>query len=253
MADFTTTPSTQYGHTRLDFAVGAAGGFVILPAEDATAEGNRWIWYAPTFIHEPHPLPKPLHAWYLEPILEAGVAVAGVDVGESWGSPAGRATFTEFHRIVTEQFSLAREAILMPQSRGGLMHYNWAAEHPDCVRCIGGIYPVCDVTRPIRIDTVAKPYGLTPSQLLEQLDQHNPLDRLAPLAAAGVPILHVHGAQDEPVPLESNSAELVRRYRDLGGAAELIVIEGKGHEEVREYFQCPQLLDFFLSGGATVG
>lgn len=249
MAAVPTSQSMQYGFVRLDFPVGEARGFVILPADEEPIADGPWLWYAPTFISEPHPLPSDLHAWYAQPALEAGIAVAGVDVGESWGAPAGREIFTEFHRLCVEHFELRRRACLFPQSRGGLMHYNWAAEHADCVCCIGGIYPVCDVTRSIRIETVAKPYGLTPEQLCRRLGEHNPLDRLAPLAEAGVRILHLHGDRDETVPLESNSLELVRRYRSLEGQAELIVIQGKGHEEVPEYFQCPPLLDFFLGCG----
>ena len=251
MADFDTQQSEQYGHRRMDFDVPEAnGGFVILP--QSPADGSPWVWYAPTFVAGDLRLPKPLHEWYLRPLLEAGFAVGGVDVGESWGSPAGRVGYTEFYQLVVREFALAQKACLMPQSRGGLMHYNWAAEHPQCVQCVGAIYPVCDVTRPIRVETISQAYGLTPEQILAQLDRHNPLDRLKPLAEAGVPVLHVHGDQDEPVPLESNSTEFQRRYTRLGGRMKLIVIEGKGHEEVPEYFQRLELLEFFLTQGRTV-
>ena len=43
------------------------------------------------------------------------------------------------------------------------------------------------------------------------------IERLAPLAKAGVPVLHVHGDRDRVVPLDDNSAEFARRYRALGG------------------------------------
>ena len=38
--------------------------------------------------------------------------------------------------------------------------------------------------------------GLTESQLREQLTQHNPICRLAPLAQERIPILQVHGDAD---------------------------------------------------------
>jgi len=252
MAELKTRQSEQYGHTRLDFAVPGGKGFVILPTQ-ASADGDGpWVWYAPTFVGGEKPLPKALHAWYMEPLLGAGFAVGGVDVGESWGSPAGRAAYTELHRVAVEEFGLAAPACLFPQSRGGLMLYNWAAEHPEWARCIGAVYPVTDVTRPQRLETVSAAYGLRPRELLGNLADHNPLDRLAPLAAEGVPILHLHGDQDEPVPLETNSVEFERRYRRLGGPMKLIVVPGKGHEEVPEYFEHPALLDFFLSQGNSV-
>ena len=252
MAELKTRRSEQYGHARLDFAVPGGKGFVILPAHESPADGGPWVWYAPSFVGGEKPLPKALHAWYMEPLLGAGFAVAGVDVGESWGSPAGRTVYGDFHRVVVEEFALARRACLFAQSRGGLMHYNWATEHPERVRCIGAIYPVTDVTRPERLDVVSAAYGLRPRELLGNLADHNPLDRLAPLAAEGVPILHLHGDQDEPVPLETNSVEFERRYGQLGGPMKLIVIPGKGHEEVPEYFEHRALLDFFLSQGETV-
>ena len=141
---------------------------------------------------------------------------------------------------------LAGKAALIGISRGGLYAYNWAAENPQSVRCIGGIYPVCNLRIAAVQDKVCAAYGLPMKQLMEQGVQHNPIDRLAPLAKAGVPVFHVHGDVDKVVPLEDHSGELVRRYRRLGGQADLLVISGKGHEEVVEYFQCPAFLEFFL-------
>jgi predicted esterase len=89
-------------------------------------------------------------------------------------------------------------------------------------------------------------------QLRAQLAKHNPLDRLAGLAAAGVPILHGHGDQDTAVPLPTHSAELARRYRALGGQAQVIVIPGKGHEIAPELWQEPRLAEFFLRHRETV-
>ncbi|NLF29997.1 MAG: prolyl oligopeptidase family serine peptidase [Planctomycetes bacterium] len=252
MTDLQTTETTQYGRTRINLRAGEVEGFVILPAEGGRG-GRPWLWYAPSFMRDPYPLPKDLHAWYLQPVLESGIAVAGVDVGESWGSPAGRALFTRFHALVTERFGLDRRACLMPQSRGGLMHYNWAAEHPDCVRCIGAIYPVCDMKRPIRLEKVAAAYGLTPGQLLAEAHLHHPIDRVAPLAEHRVPILHIHGDQDEVVPLASNSQALIDRYRALGGPGEVIVVAGKGHAEVPEFFQNRRMLEFYLTLGENLG
>jgi pimeloyl-ACP methyl ester carboxylesterase len=241
-----TSRSEQYGHERLDFGVpGSPGGFIIQPAQPA--KGAPWLWYAPSFIKQPYPLPKALHAWLLTRLLDAGIAVAGVDAGEAWGSPAGRAIFSAFYKLVVPEFHLATKACLLAQSRGGLFHYNWAVENPACVRCIGAIYPVCEVTLRARKEEVTRAYGLTTDQILQQLPRHNPVDRLAPLAAARVPLFHIHGEVDAAVPIETNSAELVKRYRQLGGPAELVIIRGKGHEEVPEFFQCSALLEFFLS------
>ncbi len=87
---------------------------------------------------------------------------------------------------------------------------------------------------------------MTEADLSAQLAQHNPVERLVPLAKAKVPVLHVHGDSDAVVPLEKNSGELIRRYQALGGPGKLVTIKGKGHAEIPEFFENEQLLEFFL-------
>ncbi len=57
----------------------------------------------------------------------------------------------------------------------------------------------------------------------------NPIDTLAPLAAAGVRILHIAGDSDIHVPIEENSQIVYDRYIALGGEMDLMVIEGGSH------------------------
>ena len=72
-------------------------------------------------------------------------------------------------------------------------------------------------------------------------------------AAAGVPIFHVHGDKDATVPLEANAGELARRYRQLGGSVELLVIRGKGHQMIKEFIECQPLVDFVVREAASGG
>jgi dipeptidyl aminopeptidase/acylaminoacyl peptidase len=130
-----------------------------------------------------------------------------------------------------------------------LMMYNWAVENPEKVRCIVGIYPVCDLRSYPGLKTASGAYGLTPDDLEKQLMQHNPIDRLQPLAKASIPILHIHGDKDTVVPLEKNSQVVLDRYTELGGKMKLIIIAGKGHAELTEYFQEPRLVQFLMDGG----
>ncbi len=256
----TTTPATaeisqvkqsqQFGTRREDFRLADGhAGFVVLPPKAAADGAKPWIWYAPTFVGAKDALPDAEHDWLFGRLLARGMAIAGVDVGESFGNPAGRAVFTDFHRAVVKHYGLDRRACLLPQSRGGLMLYNWAAEHTDCVQCIGGIYPVCDQASWPGLDKSCAAYGMSRGELAKHLAEHNPIDRLAPLARAKIPILHLHGDADALVPLDRNSGELARRYRVLGGPVELIVVKGKGHYVCPELFQNQRLLDFFLRQG----
>ena len=227
------------------FKVDGRSAFVMLPAA-ANLHPNRptpWVWYAPTLPA----LPEARETWMFERFLAAGIAVAGVDVGESYGSPQGRAQFTAFYQELIEKRGFSRKPVLLPRSRGGLMLYNWAAEHPDSVGGIAGIYPVCNLRSWPGLDKACGAYGLTAAQLEEQLTQHNPIDRLAPLAKAGVPIFHIHGDADDVVPLKDNSALLASRYRELGGNMRMRIPAGQGHNMWEGFFQCEELVEFVIA------
>ena len=83
--------------------------------------------------------------------------------------------------------------------------YAWAAENPDKVSCIYAENPI----------------------LRTRMTKAQPLDRLAPLAKAGVPVLHVCGSRDPW--LDSQTRVLEKRYKELGGAVTVIVEDAKGH------------------------
>ena len=232
----------QFGGRRVNLEVAGRPGFVLTPHDRASDAPASWMWYAPHFDGV---MPRdPLHKWICTRLLDAGMAIAGVDVGESYGSPEGRRIYTEFHRALVGAYHLAGRARLLAQSRGGLMHYNWAVEHPSCVERIAAIYPVCNLADWPGAEKAAPAYGLTPEQMQAQLPQHNPIERLAPLAAANIPILHLHGDCDSVIPLEKHSGEFARRYQALGGPIELVVVPGAEHEEIDAFFTSQKLVDF---------
>ena len=107
------------------FTVGGRKAFLLLP-NGSRAPVLPWVWYAPTLSSPP----DASHEWMFGQWLNHGIAIAGVDVGESFGNPAGRAGFTALYEKLTGEMRLAPKACLLAQSRGGLMHYNWAAEIP---------------------------------------------------------------------------------------------------------------------------
>ena len=57
----------------------------------------------------------------------------------------------------------------------------------------------------------------------------NPVDNLAPLAKARVPLLLVYGDKDTVVPHAENSALVYDRYTALGGPVERVVKPGQDH------------------------
>lgn len=227
------------------FEVAGRTAFVILPASENcyTNRPTPWVWYAPTLPN----LPEARERWMFERFLAAGIAVAGIDVGESYGSPQGRAGFSALYHELVERRGFSRKPCLLARSRGGLMLYNWAAEHPESVGAIAGIYPVCNLRSWPGLERACGAYGVSAEQLDKQLAQHNPVDRLAPLAKAGVPIFHIHGDSDDVVPLLDNSALLASRYRELGGSMRLRIPPGQGHNVWDGFFQCTELVEFVIT------
>ncbi|WP_338687720.1 alpha/beta hydrolase family protein [Haloferula helveola] len=214
--------------------------FVIAP--ETAAKGKPWVWYAPTLPR----LPGSAENWLFERFLKAGVAIAGVDVGESYGSPEGRKIFEEFRVYLVSERGFAEKPCLLARSRGGLMLYSWATEHPEKVAGVAGIYPVCNIASYPGVAKAAGAYGLSPEALEAELAKHNPIDRLEPLAKAKVPILHLHGDKDRTVPLEANSGELAKRYRALGGPIELEVVKEGGHDMWKGWFQSEKMAAFVI-------
>lgn len=83
--------------------------------------------------------------------------------------------------------------------------YEWAIANPDNVSCIYGENPI----------------------LRHYSSQSQPIDNLAPLAKAGIRILHVCGS-DDPW-LESQTRVAEQRYRELGGAITVVIQDGNAH------------------------
>ena len=127
------------------------------------------------------------------------------------------------------------------------MLYCWAAENPNKVKCITGIYPVCNIASYPGLKRASGAYGLTADGLKQQLNKHNPIARLAPLAKAKVPVFHIHGDVDRVVPLELNSGAVKKRYDQLGGIMTLEVVKGQGHNMWAGWFRSQNLVDFIVS------
>ena len=216
----------------------------LISAKNSAAEKSRpWVLYAPAL----EKYPGPEERWMFEKILAAGIAIAGLDVGESYGSPAGGKLFSALHAELAGARGFSGKPVLLGRSRGGLMLLTWAAENPGRVAAFAGIYPVCNLASYPGLAKAAPAYGLAAAQLEARLAEFNPIDRLAPLAAARVPLFSIHGDADKLVPLAANSALLRDRYRALGGPIELIVAPGQGHSLWDGFFRSEELVAFVIA------
>ena len=214
----------------------------LIEAKVEHGQPKGWVWYAPTLPN----LPGPEERWMFERFTRAGVSIAGVDVGESYGSPAGRKLFSDLYREMTEKRGFAKKPVLLGRSRGGLMTLSWAADNPDKVAAFAGIYPVCSVASYPGVAKAAPAYGLTGDELKQRLAEFDPVDRLAPLAKAKVPLFAIHGDVDTVVPLEANSGLVKTRYQSMGGPMELLVPKGQGHSMWEGFFRCEELVAFVI-------
>jgi len=226
-----------------EFTLSGHRAFVILPPESKDTSAQPWVWYAPTLPG----LPSLEEEVMVKQFIDAGLAIAGIDVGESMGSPRGRALFSVLYDELIGVRGFSRKPVLLARSRGGLMHYNWAVEHPDSVGGVAGIYPVCNLQSYPGLDKACGAYEMSEAELAASLPQHSPVDRITPLAEAGVPIFHLHGDDDDVVPLEENSGLLADRYRKLGGEMELVVVAGQGHNRDPHWFRSAAFIEFVIA------
>lgn len=212
------------GFDQYTFAYQDREAIVVCPKHAAT--GNPWIW-RPAFFGA--------FASVDEELLRRGFHVAYYDLTHLYGSPRARKSGTDFYWNMVRMYGLSPKVTLEGFSRGGLFAYNWAADHPDKVACIYVDAPVCNVfSWPGRSPENAglwkgllEEWGLTDDQM--NSFSGNPIDRLKPLADAGIPVICVCGDSDKVVPFSENSAIVRQRYTAMGAPFELILKSGVDH------------------------
>ena len=231
------------------FRVKDRHAFVMTPQAPATTSlGAPWVFYAPTLRR----YPDANETWMHKQFLDAGIAVAGIDVGEGYGSPASQPFFDALYdEMVSRGFST--KPVLLGRSRGGLYVSRFAIERPDRVAAIAGIYPVFDYTSYPGVDRAADAYGVTPDQLRDRQVEFNPVRKAGLIGKAGIPVFLIHGTDDKLVPIEKNSSAFAKAYREgeeLAGEKQsgltLIKAKGQGHNVWEGFFRSQQLVDFVI-------
>ncbi|MSU70024.1 MAG: alpha/beta hydrolase [Opitutaceae bacterium] len=215
--------SVWNGFERLDFAVAGRPCLLVKPARPAP--GNPWIWRTEFFGHEPQAdLALLAHGWHL----------AFMDARDMYGAPPAMALFGSFYAHLVANYGLARRVVLEGFSRGGLYAFNFAVAHPTRVAALYLDAPVLDIRSWSGRNRASKEWleCLAIYRLTEETAggfKGNPLDHVALVARAGVPIIAVCGGADAVVPFAQNTAILEQRYRELGGTIEVILKPGGDH------------------------
>ena len=210
------------GCDRYDFTFKNRQATVVVPKK--AAKGNPWIW-RPAFFDAFPSVDKAL--------LEKGFHIVYYDVTHLYGSPRAVSLGTEFYKDITDRYGLSPKVTLEGFSRGGLFAFNWAAQNTDKVACIYVDAPVCNVfSWPGRKNAtlwndLLKEWNLTDAEM--EHFKGNPIDNLAPIAAAGIPIISVCGDSDQTVPYKENMDVVRSRYLAAGGPVEVILKKGCDH------------------------
>ena len=209
--------SSFHSFVQYDFKLEKIACKVVIP--EAAAEGNPWIWRARFWGHEPQTDLA---------LLKKGFHLVYADVADLFGSPKAVKRWDTLYNYLVETHEFDKKMVLEGMSRGGLIVYNWAAQNAEKIHCIYADAPVCDFKSWPGINKkIMQSYGLTKEQA--QAYQGNPIDSLAPLAKAGIPLLHVVGDVDKVVPVSENTAIIEKRYQALGGQIKVIHKENVGH------------------------
>ncbi|MEO6873334.1 MAG: prolyl oligopeptidase family serine peptidase [Opitutaceae bacterium] len=215
------TTSEWFGCRRLDFVVEGRPALLIVPVK--AAPGNPWIWRPEWFGDFPQvDLALVARGWH----------VGYINVKDMYGGPHSLALMDAFYHRVTKDYALAKRVVLEGFSRGGLCAFNFVAKWSDRTSALYLDAAVLDLNSwpsprsPLWAEAAAS-YGLTPEQLAKA--KVSPLDHIATVARAGIPIYCVSGDADESVPYLENTALLVERYRAAGGVIEVVVKPGGKH------------------------
>lgn len=226
------------------FTVEGRPAFAYLPVPAKRGLPQPWVFYAPTLPG----LPDEAERWMHERFLAAGVAVAGVDVGEAYGSPSSHAAFDGLVEELHERYQFSRKPCALGRSRGGLAVASWAGARPSRVSGLAGIYPVFDLRSYPGVPKAAPAYGIPSIELDARLGEFNPIERATGLAKARVPVFLIHGDRDTVVPLEANSREFAQRYVAAGADEQvrLVVLPGQGHNMFEGFFRSQALVDFVI-------
>jgi arylsulfatase len=218
--------------------------FLMKPRDvDSKNSDKPWIFYGPSLPRYPDQHER----WMHEQFLDAGIAVAGIDIGEAYGSPHSMRYFDALYdEMVSRGYS--RRPALLGRSRGGLWVSRFAVEHPERVAGIGGIYPVYDYTTYPGVQRAAMAYGTSPQELQRRQDELNPIKLAESFVRESVPVYIIHGNDDRVVPIKENSLALKSLY-DQAGKQDLITVEridGQGHNFWPGFFHCQGLVDFLI-------
>jgi pimeloyl-ACP methyl ester carboxylesterase len=179
---------------RYEFKLAGIKGSVIIIAPKTAAPGTPWVYRA-DFVTRDAAVDLAL--------LGKGFHIVVGPVPTDTDGPVLQQWNAVYKHLTDHGFS--KKPVMEGAGGAAGEAYAWAIENPDKVSCI---------------------YAENP-RLRSHMSKTQPLDNLAALAKAGVPLLHVCGSLDPWLTSQTRVAE--KRLKDLGGNITVIVKDGEGH------------------------
>ncbi len=220
--------SEYHGFPMHTFSVDGCECMVVEPLKPRS--GNPWVWKAEFFTAFPT---------FELAMLERGFHLAYMTVGNTFGCPSALKHWDVFYAELIGRFGLAKRAVLLGLSRGGLYIYNWAVRNPEKVACLYADNPVCDFKSwpggkgigpgsPDDWQKLLRDYGFR-NEAEALAWPGNPVDAFPVLVKASIPLIHAVGMDDEVVPVSENTDILEARCKKLGGRMTVFRHPGKHH------------------------
>jgi hypothetical protein len=181
-------------YDRYSFGVGGVEGTVNMIVPEKTAAGKPWVYRAAYVGHD---------AIVDLTLLSKGFHIVTGPMPFNADQPSLKDWNTVYKLLADNGFS--KKPVLEGAGGAAGEAYAWAVANADKVSCVYAENPLMHCT-------------MTKSQ---------PLDNLAILAKANVPLLHVCGSLDPAY--KDQTREVERRYKELGGRMIVLVQEGNGH------------------------
>ncbi len=179
---------------------GVTGMAVVVPKTEAA--GKPWVFRADRIGRDASVIDLAL--------LAKGYYIVAAPI--TGGGPSQKEWDAVYKEMTDHGFS--KKPAMEGAGAGAGEAYAWAIQNPDKVSCIYGENPA------LRSIMSGKQPPLN--------DEKHPLvENLAPLAKAGVPILHVCGSLDPWLDRDTRVAE--KKYKELGGNFTVIIRQGEGH------------------------
>ncbi|MGC1462540.1 MAG: twin-arginine translocation signal domain-containing protein [Terracidiphilus sp.] len=181
-------------YNRYEFRVSGASMSATVIVPNTVAAGMPWVYRAGFVFRD---------AKVDQELLAKGFHIVTAPVTTNADGPLMKDWDAAYEYLVAHGF--AKKPVIEGAGGGAGEMYEWAIENPDKVSCV---------------------YAENP-RMRSALAKTQPLDNLAPLAKAKVPLLHICGSLDPW--FKDNTLEVEKRYKQLGGKIEVIVKRGVGH------------------------